>query len=228
LTSLTFLVAKRGARTAAAALLVVVALSACGRVDTGAGEAARVGTDQLRTAAVLDQTSVVVALGQETGVPVADPADINRAQVSAWIEGELTAGVAKKLDVTVSEGDVDRFLARVSGQNGVTREVFEGQIAVQPGSWVTPERLEAFTRTFLEQQAIAEKLAPKGTAEQRNAALERAIGAEAAAQGVTVSPRFGSWDAAEVKISGSPDDLSSPPRLKEPEITSQPTLPQQG
>lgn len=218
----------RARSVAGVALLVVVALAGCGSVDTGAGEAAQVGSQRLTTETVLAQTTDVVGLAAAAGVPAANPSDINRAQVSAFVEQQLTAIVADELNVAVTNSDVDRFLAKVAEQNGVTRAVFENQVAVQPGSWVTPSNLPTFARTFLQQQAIAQKLAPTGTTAQRNAALDSAISKASVTNSVTVSPRYGTWDAASARVIDPANDLSAPPRLTSPTITSQPTAPPQG
>ena len=148
--------------------------------------------------------------------------------MSTWIETELTADAADALDITVTDSDIDRFLNQVAQQSNVTREQFETQFAVQQGSWVPPSVLESFARTYLQQQAIADKLAPNGTAEQKSAALNAELSKVAAEQGVTVSPRYGSWDAETARVVDPANDLSAPPRLTTPEVTSDPSTTSQG
>jgi hypothetical protein len=217
----------RGA--AVVSLLLVGLLSACGISAGGAGQAADVGSTQLPVQTVLDHSQQIADLSsQGTSSQALDTTAVNRVQVAVWVEQQLTVKLAAELGVSVSDAEVDRFLNQVAIQNGTTREAFAKQFAVQPGTWVAPKALDDYARTYLLQQSIGEKLVPTGTAGQRSAALNKELSRIAAVEGVTVSPRFGSWDPATARVTGAADDLSAPARPSAPTLNGGTAPPAQG
>ena len=198
--------------TAVVLVMVAVVTSACGSAT--ASDAARVGQADLSIRTVLSQAAVIDDLTRATQAGAA----VNRAQVAVWIEEQLTAAVAKELKVTVSAAQVDQFLVKVVRESGLTREQFAQQFAIQQGTWVVPEQLTTFTLTYLQQQAIKAKLLPRGGTAARSLALNKALAKASQSEGVYVSPRYGAWDAAQVRVVDAANDLSSPVDIKAPSV----------
>ena len=202
--------------TAVVLVMVAVVTSACGAAT--ASDAARVGQADLSIRTVLSQAAVIDDLTRATQAGAPDGAAVNRAQVAVWIEEQLTAAVAKELKVTVSAAQVDQFLVKVVRESGLTREQFAQQFAIQQGTWVVPEQLTTFTLTYLQQQAIKAKLLPRGGTTARSLALNKALAKASQSEGVYVSPRYGAWDAAQVRVVDAANDLSSPIDIKAPSV----------
>ncbi|CAB4871807.1 unannotated protein [freshwater metagenome] len=203
-------------------LVTIVSISACG---LNASDAARVGENKLAIKTVLEQSQTVDDLSRAVDKAAPDGAQVNRSQVAIWIEEQLTARVAQSLKISVTDAQVDKFLASVAQQSGVSPELFAQQFAVQQGTWVVPSQLNTFTRTYLTQQKIKAALLPKGTPAAQSAALSKALGKVAATVGVFVSPRYGSWDQANVRVAGLTNDLSTPGRVGAPNVSNPDTAP---
>jgi hypothetical protein len=78
--------------------------------------------------------------------------------------------------------------------------------------------LTTFTLTYLQQQAIKAKLLPRGGTTGRSLALNKALAKASQFEGVYVSPRYGAWDAAQVRVVDAANDLSSPIDIKAPSV----------
>ena len=170
----------------AAGLLAVVTLTGCGAGAIKAGSAATVGDDALSEGAVsdiADEVNAVVA-GTEGGQAL-PPDEVNLRIVALWVDMEITEALAAAEDVAVSDADVDAFLEQFD-------EAALAQIAA--GSAIPASQLDRAARTVLLQQELALQLAPGARPEDQRQALSEAKAETAADLGVSVNPRFGSWD----------------------------------
>jgi phosphate transport system substrate-binding protein len=69
----------------------------------------------------------------------------------------------------------------------------------------------SYVRGNLQAAAISQALAPTGTQEEQNAALTQALSDLSQEVQVQISPRFGTWDPAQIMVGAPAFDLSSPP-----------------
>jgi len=169
----------------AAGALAVVTLTGCGGAIK-AGSAATVGDDALSDGAVsdiADEVDAVVA-GAEGGQAL-PPDEVYLRIVALWVDMEITEALAAAEDVTVTDGEVDAFLEQFD-------EAALAQIAA--GSAIPASQLDRAAQTVLLQQALAAQLAPGAKPEEQRQALSEAKAETAADLGVSVNPRFGSWD----------------------------------
>ena len=58
---------------------------------------------------------------------------------------------------------------------------------------------------------IQQVLAPGATAEQQQSIFQQALVTAANELGVTVNPRYGSWNPDSIQLGAPPSDLSIPP-----------------
>jgi parvulin-like peptidyl-prolyl isomerase len=200
----------RGIAALAFAALLLGALTACSESDDLAGASATVGDARLSVQEVQDRSAEVQEVAGTVGAPEPDGAALNRAQVGTWVRGELSALAAADAGIVVTDGEVDRFLEGVVEANGTTVEQLRQALALQQDFWVPPSLLEDYARSFLEQQALARKLAPEGSEQEQSDAVIGALSAVAEEVGVTVAPRYGTWDPANARVELPADDLSSP------------------
>jgi hypothetical protein len=197
---------------AVAVLAVALAssLTACSTSDDLAGVSAQVGEEQLSVAEVQERSAEVQDVAATVGAPEVDGAALNRAQVGTWVRGELSALAAEREGITITDGEVDRFLETVVASNNTTLDQLRQALALQQDFWVPPSLLEDYARSFLEQQALAEELAPEGSEQEQSDAVVKALSEVGDEVGVTIAPRYGTWDPANARVELPVDDLSSP------------------
>ena len=198
---------------AGAAVLVTVALAltGCSAEDDLAGDSARVGAQALSVDEVTSRSAEVVELAQAASAPAIDPAALNRAQVSVWVQERLSDIAAEEADIDVTQGDVDAFLKEVVGANGTTLQEFRQAVALQQGFWIPPSGLENYTKSFLQQQPLGRKLAPNGSEQEQQIAAQKVLAETGDAVGVLIAPRYGTWDPTTGQVLPADNDLSSPP-----------------
>jgi hypothetical protein len=178
----------------------VLLLSGCGGMK--AGSAAVVGDDVLLESSVSDSSQEILDIASANDLQAPPTADLYTRLVGIWVETQLTDALAAQEGVSVSAGDVDAFLSRLGD-----RELL--QIAVSAG--IGPSALDQAAETQLLQQQLVLQLAPGGTQEEQGAALRAALAATGAELGVSVNPRYATFDAATAQVGPRPVDRLSQP-----------------
>ena len=170
----------------ASALAALVAVTACGPVHTGA--AATVGHTRISVAQVRAATKASLAAAGTSDAPQADSPDFERASLTTLIRNHLLADAAAAKKVTVSEGDVQDFLAKLRTTNGSDENTAKNnniplsslhQVAYQG---LLVDKLEASVAPGQTDPTVLSK------------ALTNYLVTLAKQRGVTVSPRYGAWD----------------------------------
>ena len=189
------------ASLAAAALLI----SACSNQQPGA--AATLGDTRISEQTLSAEVqAVLVAKGQPaTSVDEALPPDM----LSRLITIELVDRLAAREGVVVTQGQIDEQLANYEGQAGDQAAV--EKLFIEQG--VAPSQIESIVKLNTQAQELGIVLAPNGSAEEQRQAVVDAVIALSAELDTTVSPRFGTWDAATISVGPTPDDLSAPPAV---------------
>jgi hypothetical protein len=184
-------------------VLGAVVLSACDPRQTGA--AAVVGGTRISESVVnQDAQDVVEALGKSGGqVPSTDA--LLRAQVEFRVDAALVDMAAAKKGIAITQGQVDRLIESSGG-----RETLTEQFVAQQDLWLPPDQLDALAREFLTQQALGINLAPGKTTDEQGAAATAYVTQLAKDVGVTVSPRYGTFDTSSLRVGALPNDLSVP------------------
>jgi hypothetical protein len=192
----------------------VALLAAC--TPLKAGSAAVVGEVALTETQVSDYAEEITSIAQENDLQPPAGADLNGRIVGLWVEETLTEELARREGVTVADGDVDAFLAQFSDDD-------LNQIAVSSG--IGPSTIDRAARSQLLQQALAQKLVPAGSPEQQSAALRAALAEVATDVGVSVNPRYGSFDAKTAQVGPRLDVRLSSPQPSDsaaPQVTPTP------
>lgn len=196
---------RAGALLAAAA---VTLLGACAPLK--AGSAAVVGEDTLSESQLADSFQEISDIAAANELPPPSAGEVNARLVGVWVEETLTETLAEREGVTVSATEVDSFLARFSDDDLV-------QIAVSSG--IGPSTIERAAQTQLLQAQLAQQLAQGGTSEEQGQALRGALADLAAEVGVSVNPRFGTFDDESAQVGPRDEErLSSPQPVDEPEV----------
>lgn len=174
------------------------------------GQAARVGETTIAATDIQERSQEVLAAAATVEANPIDTTALNRAQVGTWVRERLSDLAAERADITITDGQIDRFLSQVVTSNGTSMEQLELAIALQEDFWIPPTHLDAYVKSFLQQQAIAQKVAPNGSDQEQAAAVATALSQVGDDVGVEVSPRYGTWDPLLGTVSAPADDLSTP------------------
>ncbi len=187
-------------------IVVVAAVLSVGGLLAGcgpelAGSAAVVGQDRVTDTQLSDQVATVTAaLGIQTS------AKANQVVLDRLIRQELYNALATKIGVTVTDGEVQKFLdetvAQVGGQKALEDQLLQ--------SGVPNTEIFSFARTFLQQRAIVAQIAPGKSEQEQGQVLGVAVIALSKELDTRVSPRFGTWDSARLSVGAPPNDLSEP------------------
>lgn len=190
---------------------VVLLVSGCGTTRSGAAAIVgdqRITTSQLTTTA--DEVERERAAGSKRSPASAQPdrAATNRRTLSAEITSVLFQELARREGVTLSKGELDRFYQQIDKSQGLASLQAQALQADVP-----KEDIDRDVRVFLLRAKIGEQLVP-GTGQQveqqRSTALNAAVSKLSRQLGVTVSPRFGRWDAKTASVLPPEDGLATP------------------
>jgi len=187
----------------AAAAVLVVGLSACSGVGQ-AGSAATVGDQAISEQ---DLAGTVDAIAVQRGGRAGEPdAALVTEVLQRLIITDLVDKVAQDLGVVVTQAEIDNSLLGLQEQLG-GREALE-QAFLDSG--IPVDQIEEQVRLSAQVQAIGLALVPDADAAGQQQAVVQYVTGFGLEQGITVSPRFGSWDPMTLQIGAVPDDLSSP------------------
>jgi SurA N-terminal domain len=190
------------------AVLGILALAGCS-TPVKAGAAAIVGDERIPTSAVQETASSVRTQAEEEDLGELDGATLNRITVERQIRSLLTAELAEREGVTVSDGEVEAYLAEIDAAGQSEQLVVD---ALNNG--VPRDELQNEVRNFLLRQKVGEELVPGSGPEaeqERIAAVNQALISLANEVYISVNPRFGTWDAETVSVVPLEDDLSRLP-----------------
>ena len=187
-------------------VVVIAAVLAVGGLVAGcgperAGAAAIVGDARITDMQLSDQVNVVTAA---LGIPTS--AKANQVVLDRLIRAELYTALAAKLGIDITDGEVQKFINETEVQVGGRQALIDQLLQ----SGVPESEVFGFARTFLQQRAIAEKLAAGRSQEEQGAALGAAVTLLSKELDTQVSPRFGTWEPETLSVGAPPNDLSEP------------------
>jgi hypothetical protein len=194
--------------TVLSAALGAVVLGGCS-TPVKAGAAAVVGDERVSASSIEATATSVREQAAEEELGELDGATLNRITVERAIRSLLTAELAEREGVSVSEGEVDDYLAEIEAAGQSEQLNID---ALNNG--VPSSELRGEVNDFLLRQKVGEELV-EGTGpeveQERGVAVSDAIVALAEEIRVSVSPRYGTWDAETISILPGDNDLSRLP-----------------
>jgi hypothetical protein len=190
----------RPAPFAASVAALALAVSGCGPVHEGA--AATVGSTRISVAAL--NAAAARSSATTTGAAT-DRTTTVQSSLTALIQGDLIADGAKAKGVTVSEADIQSFLATQRLTNG-SDEAF-----AQANGIAFADLHQAVYEALLFNKLITSVSAGQTDQTAQQQALTGYLGKLATQEGISVNPRYGQWNAAKFQVvPGDPFSSSSP------------------
>ena len=174
---------------AVAALAVV--LSGCAQV----GAAATVGGTRISQATVQGSVDAILAerVGTDTSQMQLETGEtLNRSQLRFHLVGTLLREVGAELKITVTKAEIDTqraaILQQVGGEDQLPFALVSAGIAAQD--------LDLYIEAITFSDKISNLIAASGVPEEQiGSEIQRLITAKAKELGVTVNPRYGTWDS---------------------------------
>ena len=174
---------------AVAALAVV--LSGCAQV----GAAATVGGTRISQATVQGSVDAILAerIGTDTSQMQLETGEtLNRSQLRFHLFGTLLREVGAELKITVTKAEIDTqraaILQQVGGEDQLPFALVSAGIAAQD--------LDLYIEAITFSDKISNLIAASGVPEEQiGSEIQRLITAKAKELGVTVNPRYGTWDS---------------------------------
>lgn len=186
----------------------VLVLAGCG--GSVGGDAAIVGPVAIREPVLASQVAEVHR-GNAAPVDQDDPTLV-QSTLRRLILQELVAQVASANNVWVTRTQLDQELAALDAQMGGRAELDKALLQ----SNIPPSQLEDYLTFQLRLDGLGPVLAPDGDDAAQQQAVITAVADQAATVGVTINPRFGTWDQSQLNLGPSPDDLSIPQPVTKP------------
>jgi hypothetical protein len=173
----------------AVAVLAVV-LSGCAQV----GAAATVGGTRISQATVQGSVDAILAerAGTDTSQMQLETGEtLNRSQLRFHLFGTLLREVGAELKITVTKAEIDTQRAAILQQVGGADQL---PIALVTAG-IAAQDLDLYIEAITFSDKISNLIATSGVPEEQiGAEIQRLITAKAKELGVTVNPRYGTWD----------------------------------
>lgn len=191
------------------ALVATFALAGCAGLGD-AGSAASVGDVPISTDTLASETE---AIQEQRGVPAGAPdSALTLGVLQRLVITELVGQAATAQGVTVTQGEIDAAIAEFELQLGGA----EGLRAAYLDSNVPAEGIERQVELSLQVQKLGTALAPDADPNGQQQAVVQYVTGFGVQEGISVSPRFGTWDAGTLTVGPLPSDLSTTVQTEDP------------
>jgi hypothetical protein len=197
-------VGRRGALLVAVVTIASASLTACAGLGE-AGSAATVGDVQIKNGALTSEVDAIQEQrGEAAGTPDS-PLVVNVLQ--RLIVTELVDQAAAQQGTVVTQGQIDSARAALEAQVGGA----DALVAAFLDSGVPAGSMDRQIELSLQVQALGATLAPDADPQTQQVAVLQYVTGLALQEGVEVSPRFGTWDGAQLTLGPLPSDLAGAP-----------------
>lgn len=176
---------------AVATLITAILLAGCSQV----GAAATVGNVKITQATV--QTSIDAILAARVGVDTSQMQlqtgeELNRGQLRFHLLTELLRAAASELKISASKAEIDTRRQSIIEQVGG----IESLPAALVGAGIARDDFDKYIEAISLSDKISQALITSGVAQTDiGIAVQKIVVAKAKELGVTVNPRYGTWDA---------------------------------
>ncbi len=191
------------------ALAASLALTGCASLGD-AGSAATVGDVHISTETLASQTEAVQS---QRGVPAGSPdLALTLGVLQRLVITELVSQAAAAQGITVTRGEIDATIANFEAQLGGPEALQQAYL----DSNVPAQSIEQQVQLSVQVQKLGAALVPDADAEGQQQAVSQYVTGFGLQEGISVSPRFGTWDPATLTVGPLPSDLSTTVQVEDP------------
>jgi hypothetical protein len=191
---------------AAGLLLASPALTACGSGPARAGAAAVVGNHRITVSALQAQVNELrtAAAKNPQGAQLLNAAgDLSTQMLGRLVQDQVLAKAMSDAKVTVSTGEVQKDRQAALAQFSGSESQLESTLLVNYG--VAQPDIDHFFYRNVASGKLIQRLGFQPGSDGGNTALAQAVAKTAASLGVSINPRYGTWNAKQATIGAQSD-----------------------
>jgi SurA-like protein len=189
---------------AAGLLLASPALTACGSGPAHPGAAAVVGDHRITVSTLQSEVSTLrtAVIGSAQGQQLLNSAgDLSAQMLGRLVQDEVLDRALSDAKVTVSDSEVQKDREAALAQFNGNRAQLDNTLLVNYG--VAPKDIDHFFYRDVASGKLIQSLGFQPGSDGGNSALSQTIAKTAKSVGVSVNPRYGTWDAQKATIGTS-------------------------
>ncbi len=172
------------------AVVSVLGLSGCGKVDSAA-TLGDITISQASAQAIVDEVLAERAKFDTSQMQLQSGSALNRSQLRFTIVTTLFDEIAKELKLSITSTELTQAESELIAQSGGQEALAQNLVAAE----IAPKNFDRYIRAIVTSNKIQEALIASGVAQEEvSARISQLVNAKAAQLKVEVNPRYGTWD----------------------------------
>lgn len=172
------------------AVVSVLGLSGCGKVDSAA-TLGDITISQASAQAIVDEVLAERAKVDTSQMQLQSGSALNRSQLRFTIVTTLFDEIAKELKLSITSTELTQAESELITQSGGQEALAQNLVAAE----IAPKNFDRYIRAIVTSNKIQDALLASGVAQEEvSARISQLVNAKAAQLKVEVNPRYGTWD----------------------------------
>ncbi len=172
------------------AVVSVLGLSGCGKVDSAA-TLGDITIAQASAQAIVDEVLAERAKVDTSQMQLQSGSALNRSQLRFTIVTTLFDEIAKELKLSITSTELTQAESELITQSGGQEALAQNLVAAE----IAPKNFDRYIRAIVTSNKIQDALIASGVAQEEvSARISQLVNAKAAQLKVEVNPRYGTWD----------------------------------
>ncbi len=172
------------------AVVSVLGLSGCGKVDSAA-TLGDITISQASAQAIVDEVLAERAKVDTSQMQLQSGSALNRSQLRFTIVTTLFDEIAKELKLSITSTELTQAESELIAQSGGQEALAQNLVAAE----IAPKNFDRYIRAIVTSNKIQDALLASGVAQEEvSARISQLVNAKAAQLKVEVNPRYGTWD----------------------------------
>ena len=172
------------------AVVSVLGLSGCGKVDSAA-TLGDITISQASAQAIVDEVLAERAKVDTSQMQLQSGSALNRSQLRFTIVTTLFDEIAKELKLSITSTELTQAESELLTQSGGQEALAQNLVAAE----IAPKNFDRYIRAIVTSNKIQDALIASGVSQEEvSARISQLVNAKAAQLKVEVNPRYGTWD----------------------------------
>jgi hypothetical protein len=172
------------------AVVSVLGLSGCGKVDSAA-TLGDITISQASAQAIVDEVLAERAKVDTSQMQLQSGSALNRSQLRFTIVTTLFDEIAKELKLSITSTELTQAESELITQSGGQEALAQNLVAAE----IAPKNFDRYIRAIVTSNKIQDALIASGVSQEEvSARISQLVNAKAAQLKVEVNPRYGTWD----------------------------------
>ena len=172
------------------AVVSVLGLSGCGKVDSAA-TLGDITISQASAQAIVDEVLAERAKVDTSQMQLQSGSALNRSQLRFTIVTTLFDEIAKELKLSITSTELTQAESELITQSGGQEALAQNLVAAE----IAPKNFDRYIRAIVTSNKIQDALIASGVSQEEvSARISQLVNAKAAQFKVEVNPRYGTWD----------------------------------